>query len=120
MLGTYALSSGYYDAYYGKAQRIRRLIKNDFEKAFEKVDVIASPTSPTTAFAIGDKIDDPVKMYLNDIYTISANLAGICGLSVPVGTHSDGLPIGLQFQANSWQEGTLLGAGRRVERLFEG
>lgn len=117
MLGTYVLSSGYYDAYYGKAQKIRRLIRDDFRKAFEKVDVIVSPTAPTTAFKIGQNIDDPLQMYLNDIYTISANLAGICGISVPVGTHSDGLPVGLQLMAGSMAEETLFNAAGCVEAL---
>ncbi len=115
MLGTYVLSAGYYDAYYGKAQRIRRLISNDFKEAFSKVDVIVSPTAPTTAFKIGSNLDDPIQMYLNDIYTISANLAGICGISVPVGTHSDGLPIGIQFMANVYREDHLIQAGRLIE-----
>lgn len=115
MLGTYVLSAGYYDAYYGKAQKIRRLIKNDFTEAFQKVDVIVSPTAPTTAFELGSNQDDPVKMYLNDIYTISANLAGICGISVPCGTHSDGMPIGIQFMADSFDEESILRAGRIIE-----
>lgn len=115
MLGTYVLSSGYYDAYYGKAQRVRRLIQDDYKKAFEKVDVIVSPTAPTTAFDIGDKLDDPVQMYLNDVYTITANLAGICGISVPAGTHSDGMPYGIQFMADSFQEEKVINAGRLVE-----
>lgn len=117
MLGTYVLSAGYYDAYYAKAQKVRRLIKNDFDEAFKKVDVIASPTAPTTAFGIGEKTDDPVQMYLNDIYTITANLAGICGISLPAGTHSDGLPYGMQFMANAFEEETLFNAARLVERL---
>jgi len=120
MLGTYVLSSGYYDAYFGKAQRIRRLIQQDFKDAFSKVDVIVSPTSPTTAFRIGENVDDPVKMYLNDIYTTSANLAGICGISVPVGNHSDGLPIGLQFMADAFREELLIRAGAAVERIRGG
>jgi len=120
MLGTYVLSSGYYDAYYGKAQRIRRLIQQDFKDAFAKVDVIVSPTSPTTAFRIGENVDDPVRMYLNDIYTTSANLAGICGLSVPVGSHSDGMPIGLQFMADAFREDQLIRAGAAVERIRGG
>jgi aspartyl-tRNA(Asn)/glutamyl-tRNA(Gln) amidotransferase subunit A len=120
MLGTYVLSSGYYDAYFGKAQRIRRLIQQDFKDAFSKVDVIVSPTSPTTAFRIGENVDDPVKMYLNDIYTTSANLAGICGISVPVGNHSDGLPIGLQFMADAFREDLLIRAGAAVERIRGG
>lgn len=117
MLGTYVLSAGYYDAYYGKAQRVRRLIKEDYTKAFEKVDVIVSPTAPTTAFDIGSELDDPVQMYLNDAYTISANLAGICGISVPVGTHSNGLPVGIQFLGDAFQESKVLNAARLVELL---
>jgi aspartyl-tRNA(Asn)/glutamyl-tRNA(Gln) amidotransferase subunit A len=115
MLGTYVLSAGYYDAYYGKAQRVRRLIKDDFTKAFKDVDVIVTPTAPTTAFDIGSKLDDPVQMYLNDIYTISANLAGICGISVPAGKHSNGLPYGIQFMADAFQESKILNAARLVE-----
>lgn len=115
MLGTYVLSAGYYDAYYGKAQRVRRLIQNDYKEAFKKVDVIVSPTAPTTAFDLGSKLDDPIQMYLNDVYTISANLAGICGISVPAGTHSNGLPYGIQFVADSFQETKVLNAGRLVE-----
>jgi aspartyl-tRNA(Asn)/glutamyl-tRNA(Gln) amidotransferase subunit A len=118
VLGTYVLSSGYYDAYYGKAQRVRRLIQQDFKKTFEVCDVIVSPTSPGTAFDLGAKMEDPVQMYLNDIYTISANLAGICGISVPVGLHSDGLPIGIQFMADVFREDLLVQAGAAVERLF--
>lgn len=115
MLGTYVLSAGYYDAYYGKAQKVRRLIQNDYKEAFKKVDVIVSPTAPTTAFELGSNIDDPIQMYLNDVYTISANLAGICGISVPAGTHSNGLPYGIQFVADSFQEAKVLNAGRLVE-----
>lgn len=117
MLGTYVLSAGYYDAYYAKAQKVRRLIKQDFTKAFENVDVIVSPTAPTTAFDLGAKMDSPVQMYLNDMYTISANLAGICGISVPAGTHSDGLPYGMQFMADTFEEGKLFNAARLVEQL---
>jgi aspartyl-tRNA(Asn)/glutamyl-tRNA(Gln) amidotransferase subunit A len=104
MLGTYVLSAGYYDAYYRKAQKVRRLIKNDFDKAFEKVDVFLTPTTPTTAFKIGEKSDDPLQMYLSDIYTTSANLAGISGISIPIGKDSNNLPIGLQLLANQFQE----------------
>jgi aspartyl-tRNA(Asn)/glutamyl-tRNA(Gln) amidotransferase subunit A len=118
ILGTYVLSAGYYEAYYGKAQRVRRLIQNDFKNAFAACDVIVSPTSPSTAFNLGDKVEDPVQMYLNDIYTISANLAGICGISVPIGLHSDGLPIGIQFMADLFREDLLVQAGSAVERLF--
>src|SRR6056297_425058 len=117
LLGTYVLSAGYYDAYYAKAQKVRRLIKQDFENAFDKVDVIVSPTAPTTAFNLGSNQDDPVQMYLNDIYTTTANLAGICGISVPAGTHSNGLPVGIQFLGNSFRESDILRAGRRIEQL---
>ncbi len=119
LLGTYVLSAGYYDAYYAKAQKVRRLIKNDFEHAFDKVDVIASPTTPTTAFKLGENQDDPLQMYLNDIYTISANLAGICGISLPVGFHSNGLPIGMQFMGNSFRESDILNIARRTEEISE-
>ncbi|OGU77781.1 MAG: aspartyl/glutamyl-tRNA amidotransferase subunit A [Ignavibacteria bacterium RBG_16_34_14] len=108
MLGTYVLSAGYYDAYYLKAQKVRRLIKNDFDKAFEKVDLILTPTTPTTAFKIGEKSDDPLEMYLSDIYTTSANLAGIPGISFPYSKDSNGLPIGLQFLAKQFDELSLL------------
>jgi aspartyl-tRNA(Asn)/glutamyl-tRNA(Gln) amidotransferase subunit A len=108
MLGTYVLSAGYYDAYYLKAQKVRRLIKNDFDKAFEKVDLILTPTTPTTAFKIGEKSNDPLEMYLNDIYTTSANLAGIPGISFPYGKDSNGLPIGLQFLSKQFDELSLL------------
>ncbi|WP_020402202.1 amidase family protein [Gracilimonas tropica] len=115
MLGTYVLSAGYYDAYYGKAQKVRRLIQDDYKQAFEKVDVIVSPTAPTTAFDLGAKLDDPIQMYLNDVYTITANLAGVCGISVPAGTHSNGLPYGIQFLGDSFQESKILNAARLVE-----
>jgi len=111
MLGTYALSAGYYDAYYLKALKVRTLIKRDFEKAFERADVILAPTSPTTAFKIGEKIDDPLTMYLSDIFTISANLAGIPGLSIPAGFSRVGLPIGLQILGKYFDESTILRAG---------
>lgn len=115
MLGTYVLSSGYYDAFYAKAQKVRRLIQQDYKKAFEQVDVIVSPTAPTTAFDIGSKIEDPVQMYLNDVYTSSANLAGICAISVPAGTHTNGLPYGIQFMGDTFQESKILNAARLVE-----
>jgi aspartyl-tRNA(Asn)/glutamyl-tRNA(Gln) amidotransferase subunit A len=108
MLGTYVLSAGYYDAYYLKAQKVRRLIKNDFDKAFEKVDLILTPTTPTTAFKIGEKSNDPLEMYLSDIYTTSANLAGIPGINIPVSKDSNGLPIGIQFLAKQFDELILL------------
>jgi len=97
MLGTYALSAGYYDAYYVKAQQVRTMIKQDFKRVFEQVDVIAAPVTPTTAFRIGEKIDDPLAMYLTDVFTLSLNLAGICGISIPCGFDDGGLPIGLQL-----------------------
>ncbi|MCG8374415.1 MAG: aspartyl/glutamyl-tRNA amidotransferase subunit A, partial [Balneolales bacterium] len=117
MLGTYVLSAGYYDAYYGKAQRVRRLIQDDYKKAFREVDVIASPTAPTTAFELGSELDDPLQMYLNDAYTISANLAGICAISVPAGIHSNGMPAGIQFMGNTFEEAKIINAGRLVEML---
>ena len=117
MLGTYVLSAGYYDAYYAKAQKVRRLIKQDFENVFSDVDVVISPTAPTTAFKLGEKQDDPISMYLNDVYTISANLAGICGISVPAGNHPNGLPVGIQFMGNSFREADILQAARRVEMI---
>lgn len=108
MLGTYVLSAGYYDAYYRKAQQVRTLIKNDFLNAFKNCDAIITPTAPTPAFALGEKVDDPLAMYLNDIYTVTANLAGIPGLSVPCGLSSSRLPIGFQLLGPYWSEPTLL------------
>lgn len=108
MLGTYVLSSGYYDAYYSKAQKVRTLLKQDFANAFEKCDAILTPTSPTTAFKIGEKSDDPLAMYLSDIYTASANLASIPGISIPCGISSESLPIGVQLVGKPWSEGVLL------------
>jgi len=107
MLGTYVLSAGYYDAYYLKAQQVRTLIKNDFLEAFKHCDAIVTPTSPTPAFAIGEKVDDPLAMYLNDIYTVTANLAGVPGISVPCGLSSERLPIGFQLLGPYWSESTL-------------
>ncbi|MCW8849155.1 MAG: Asp-tRNA(Asn)/Glu-tRNA(Gln) amidotransferase subunit GatA [Melioribacteraceae bacterium] len=108
MLGTYVLSAGYYDAYYKKAQQVRRLISDDFKNAFSKVDLILSPTTPTTAFKIGEKTEDPLAMYLGDIYTTSANLAGIPGINIPIGNDSNGLPIGMQLMADQFNEDLLL------------
>ena len=119
MLGTYALSVGYYDAYYLKAQQVRTLIKEDFAQAFEKVDLIACPTTPTTAFPIGEKVDDPLSMYLADIFTISANLSGNCGVSVPCGYDSQGLPIGLQLMGPYLGEELLLQAAYAYESHTE-
>ena len=116
MLGTYALSAGYYDAYYRKAQQVRTLIRRDFASAFETCDVIASPVSPTPAFKLGEKLRDPLQMYLSDIYTVSVNLAGIPGISVPCGTSPAGLPIGLQLLGDAFAEETILRAAAVVER----
>jgi aspartyl-tRNA(Asn)/glutamyl-tRNA(Gln) amidotransferase subunit A len=107
MLGTYVLSAGYYDAYYLKAQQVRTLIKTDFANAFAKCDAVLTPTAPSPAFRFGDKVDDPLAMYLNDIYTVTANLAGIPGISVPCGLSTEGLPIGLQLLGPYWSEGLL-------------
>jgi len=118
MIGTYVLSAGYYDAYYLKAARMRTLITRDFERAFTACDVIMSPTAPTPAFRLGEKVSDPLQMYLTDIYTVSANLAGIPGISVPAGKIAGaGLPIGVQFMAPQWHEGTLLKAAYAAEQL---
>jgi aspartyl-tRNA(Asn)/glutamyl-tRNA(Gln) amidotransferase subunit A len=115
LLGTYALSAGYYDAYYLKAQKVRTLILEDFEKAFRQVDLIATPTTPTTAFRIGEKTRDPLDMYLNDIFTLPTSLAGLPGISIPCGTSEDGMPVGLQLIGNHFQEGTLLEAALAFE-----
>lgn len=115
ILGTFSLSSGYYDAYYLKALKGRTLIINDFRNAFSKVDAIITPTSPTTAFKLGEKLSDPLEMYLSDILTISANLAAIPGLSVPIGKDRNGLPIGLQIMGNHFQEKTILNIARAIE-----
>jgi aspartyl-tRNA(Asn)/glutamyl-tRNA(Gln) amidotransferase subunit A len=119
MLGTYALSSGYKDAYYLKALKVRRLIKEDFDKAFAECDVIAGPTSPTAAFKIGERTQDPLTMYLSDIYTISANLAGLPGISLPCGFTKGGLPIGLQILAAPFEEEKLLGVARLYEQATD-
>ena len=115
MLGTYVLSSGYYDAYYRKAQQVRRLIQNDFFEAYKKVDCLLTPISPTTAFKLGEKMDDPLQMYLSDIYTVSANLAGIPGMSIPAGVDKNGLPIGVQLLGNQFDESTILKVGDFLE-----
>lgn len=119
MLGTYALSSGYYDAYYKKAQQVRHLIKNDFDKVFETVDVLLSPTCPNTAFEIGSKIEDPLSMYLTDIGTISANLAGIPGMSIPCGFDDSSMPVGMQLLAPALQEEKLLNAAYNFEQATD-
>ncbi|HEX7027549.1 MAG TPA: Asp-tRNA(Asn)/Glu-tRNA(Gln) amidotransferase subunit GatA [Gammaproteobacteria bacterium] len=115
MIGTYALSAGYYDAYYKKAQQVRRLIADDFKRAFEQVDVIMGPTSPSTAFKIGEKADDPVAMYLSDIYTIAVNLAGLPGISIPAGM-ADGLPVGVQIIGNYFDEARLLNVAHQYQQ----
>jgi aspartyl-tRNA(Asn)/glutamyl-tRNA(Gln) amidotransferase subunit A len=115
MLGTYALSAGYFDAYYLRAQKVRALIRRDFLQAFAGVDAVVGPTSPTTAFKLGEKLDDPLAMYLNDVYTVPANLAGLPGLSVPCGFDGRGLPIGLQFTGRAFDEETILRLGHAAE-----
>ncbi|MCT2295050.1 Asp-tRNA(Asn)/Glu-tRNA(Gln) amidotransferase subunit GatA [Brachybacterium muris] len=119
LLGTYALSAGYYDAYYGSAQKVRTLVQRDFTTAFEQVDVLASPTAPTVAFRLGEKLDDPMAMYLNDIATIPANLAGTPGISVPSGLAEDGLPAGIQFLAPARADERLYRVGGTLEALLE-
>jgi aspartyl-tRNA(Asn)/glutamyl-tRNA(Gln) amidotransferase subunit A len=115
MLGTYALSSGYYDAYYVKAQKVRTLIKQDFDTAFESVDVIVAPTSPTVAFPIGSRTEDPYQMYLADVFTIPANMAGIPGVAVPCG-FSEKMPVSLQFLGKAFDEATVLGVAHAYEQ----
>ena len=118
MTGTYVLSAGYYDAYYLRAQRVRRLISDDFKRAFKQVDVIMGPTSPSTAFKLGEKAGNPVQMYLSDIYTIAANLAGLPGISIPAGFHQ-GLPVGLQIIGNSFDEGRLLNVAHQFQQATD-
>jgi aspartyl-tRNA(Asn)/glutamyl-tRNA(Gln) amidotransferase subunit A len=118
MIGTYALSAGYYDAYYLKAQRVRRLIGDDFRRAFATVDLIAGPTAPTTAFALGERLDDPITMYLSDIFTIAANLAGLPGVSLPAG-FAAGLPVGLQLLGDHFAEARLLNVGHRFQQVTD-
>ncbi len=119
MLGTYALSAGYYDAYYGKAQQVRTLIRRDFDQAFERVDVIAAPTAPSTAFKLGENANDPLKMYLEDVFTLPASLAGLAGISLPCGFDDAGLPIGLQMIAAPFNEALLLRAAHAYEQTTE-
>jgi len=119
MLGTYALSSGYYDAYYIKAQKVRTLIRQDFLNVFEEVDVLLTPVAPTPAFALGEKTDDPLKMYLSDIYTIPVNLAGTCAMSLPCGFSTEGLPIGLQLIGKPFDEATMLRTAHAFEQATE-
>ena len=115
LVGTYALSAGYYDAYYLKAQRVRTLIARDFAEAFERVDCILTPTAPSAAFVIGENTDDPIAMYLNDVFTVPANLAGVPAISVPAGLSADGLPLGLQITGRAFDEETVL----RVAQILE-
>jgi len=119
MLGTYALSAGYYDAYYLKALKVRRLIRQDFDRALESVDLIAGPVAPTPAFKLGEKVDDPLAMYLFDLYTVSTNLAGIAGISIPCGFSSDGLPIGLHLQAPPFEEERLLRGAQMFQQATD-
>jgi aspartyl-tRNA(Asn)/glutamyl-tRNA(Gln) amidotransferase subunit A len=116
MLGTYALSAGYYDAYYLKAQKVRTLLTRDFQEAFNKVDAIVTPTTPTAAFKLGEKVDDPLAMYLADIYTVTADLAGIPGISIPCGRTRGNLPIGLQILGKHFDEATILRVAHRYEQ----
>ena len=116
MIGTYALSSGYYDAYYIKAQKVRRLISNDFIEAYKQCDALLTPTAPSATFAIGENEDDPIKMYLNDVFTVPASLAGMPGMSVPAGLNTDGLPLGLQVIGRPWDEETVLRVGHAIEK----
>jgi aspartyl-tRNA(Asn)/glutamyl-tRNA(Gln) amidotransferase subunit A len=119
LVGTYVLSHGYYDAYYLQAQKVRRLIARDFAAAFERCDVILGPTAPTTAFEIGANTEDPVQMYLNDIFTIPAPLAGIPALSVPCGFDGDGLPVGVQLMGNYFSEARLLGIAHQYQKATD-
>ncbi|MDO9126633.1 MAG: amidase family protein, partial [Parvibaculum sp.] len=119
LMGTYVLSAGYYDAYYLKAQKVRSLIARDFAEAFSEVDVLLTPTAPSAAFAIGEKTDDPLSMYLNDVFTVPVNLAGLPGISVPAGLSSDGLPLGLQLIGRTFDEETLLKAAYAIEQAAD-
>jgi aspartyl-tRNA(Asn)/glutamyl-tRNA(Gln) amidotransferase subunit A len=119
MLGTYALSAGYYDAYYGQAQKVRTLIKQDYEAVFEQVDVLAAPVAPTTAFLIGEHRDDPLAMYLEDVYTLPANLAGVPGLAFPVGFDQAGLPIGMQLMAAPFDEAALFQVAHAYQQVTD-
>jgi aspartyl-tRNA(Asn)/glutamyl-tRNA(Gln) amidotransferase subunit A len=119
MLGTYALSAGYYDAYYIRAQKVRTLIKQEFERAFEQVDLIVAPVSPTTAFKLGDKTEDPLQMYLADVFTLPASLAGVPGISIPCGFDSNNLPIGLQLIGPAFGEETVLRAAHAFQSITD-
>ena len=115
LIGTYVLSAGYYDAYYLKAQKVRTLILNDFNSVFQDVDVLLTPTAPNAAFAIGDKVDDPISMYLNDVLTVPVNMAGLPGISVPGGVDADGLPLGLQIIGKPFDEETVFRTAHVIE-----
>jgi aspartyl-tRNA(Asn)/glutamyl-tRNA(Gln) amidotransferase subunit A len=119
ILGTYSLSAGYYDAYYGKASQVRTLIMQDFKTAFEQCDVLVSPVTPTPAFKINESVDDPLTMYLSDIFTLSANLAGIPGMSIPCGFSTDDLPIGLQIMGSHFSEATILKTAHHFEKVTD-
>jgi len=119
MLGTYALSAGYYDAYYGQAQKARTLIKQDFERAYEKVDLIAAPVAPTTAFRLGEHTDDPLAMYLEDVFTLPANLAGVPGIAFPVGFDGQGLPVGMQLMGPHFREDLLFRAAHAYQQITD-
>jgi aspartyl-tRNA(Asn)/glutamyl-tRNA(Gln) amidotransferase subunit A len=116
LIGTYVLSAGYYEAYYMKAQKVRRLISNDFNEAFNECDFILTPTAPSPAFPIGEKEDDPIKMYLNDIFTVPASLAGIPGISIPFGKSKNGLPLGIQLLSKHFDEQLIFNAGLYLEK----
>jgi aspartyl-tRNA(Asn)/glutamyl-tRNA(Gln) amidotransferase subunit A len=116
LIGTYVLSAGYYDAYYLKAQKVRRRIADDFTAAFREVDALLTPTAPSAAFGLGERTDDPVSMYLNDVFTVTTNLAGLPGISLPAGLSSEGLPLGLQLIGRALDEGTLFSLAAAVEQ----
>jgi aspartyl-tRNA(Asn)/glutamyl-tRNA(Gln) amidotransferase subunit A len=119
MIGTYVLSAGYYDAYYLRAQKVRALILRDFTEAFEQVDALLTPTAPSAAFGQGEKMDDPVTMYLNDVFTVPVNMAGLPGISVPAGLDAQGLPLGLQVIGRTFDEETLFAVGAVLERAAQ-
>ena len=119
MIGTYVLSAGYYDAYYVKALKVRRRIADDFDQAFQKVDALLTPTAPSAAFGLGENADDPVAMYLNDIFTVTVNLAGLPGMSIPAGLDHRGLPLGLQLIGKALDEGTLFSLGGALEKAAD-
>jgi aspartyl-tRNA(Asn)/glutamyl-tRNA(Gln) amidotransferase subunit A len=116
MIGTYVLSAGYYDAYYIKAQKVRTAILRDFERAFERVDILLTPTTPSAAFRVGEKMDDPVAMYLNDVFTVPASMAGLPGISVPAGLSAEGRPLGLQLIGRPFDEATMLRTAEVLEQ----